>query len=100
MSGPNQRLDLSICGAGRLRVAINCGVLSANLFLNIWFLGTFMPLLSKTQNIQNNSLVKGLRLFEVPQELLLFSYLSVSRLSIYFSEDFRLLLDTWAYENI
>ena len=28
MSGPYQRRDLSNCGAGRLRVAINCGVLS------------------------------------------------------------------------
>ena len=28
MSGPYQRCDLSNCGAGRLRVAINCGVLN------------------------------------------------------------------------
>ena len=28
MSGPYQGRDLSNCGVGRLRVAINCGVLS------------------------------------------------------------------------
>ena len=28
MSGPYQGLDLSNCGVGRLRVAINCGVLT------------------------------------------------------------------------
>ena len=28
MSGPFQGRDLSNCGVGRLRVAINCGVLS------------------------------------------------------------------------
>ena len=30
MSGPYQGWDLSNCGVGRLRVAINCGVLSVN----------------------------------------------------------------------
>ena len=30
MSGPYQGRDLSNCGSGRLRVAINCGVLSVN----------------------------------------------------------------------
>ena len=30
MSGPYQRPDLSNCGAGRLCVAINCGVLSVS----------------------------------------------------------------------
>ena len=30
MSGPYQGRDLSNCGVGRLRVAINCGVLSVN----------------------------------------------------------------------
>ena len=30
MSGPYQGQDLSNCGVGRLRVAINCGVLSVN----------------------------------------------------------------------
>ena len=32
MSGPYQGRDLSNCGVGRLRVAINCGVLSVNVF--------------------------------------------------------------------
>ena len=31
MSGPYQGRDLSNCGVGRLRVAINCGVLSVNI---------------------------------------------------------------------
>ena len=30
MSGPYEGRDLSNCGVGRLRVAINCGVLSVN----------------------------------------------------------------------
>ena len=30
MFGPYQGRDLSNCGVGRLRVAINCGVLSVN----------------------------------------------------------------------
>ena len=32
MSGPYQGRDLSNCGVGRLRIAINCGVLSVNNF--------------------------------------------------------------------
>ena len=35
MSGPYQGRDLSNCGVGRLRVAINCGVLSVK--HKIWF---------------------------------------------------------------
>ena len=34
MSGPYQGRDLSNCGVGRLRVAINCGVLSVNSYLH------------------------------------------------------------------
>ena len=28
MSGPYQRQDICNCGAGRLRIAINCGILN------------------------------------------------------------------------
>ena len=39
MSGPYQGRDLSNCGVGRLRVAINCGVLSVtDGYLKVLFL--------------------------------------------------------------
>ena len=49
MSGPYQRRDLSNCGAGRLRVAINCGVLSVKIQVS--------TMKKKTRKIQNQ---KGL----------------------------------------
>ena len=35
VSGPYQRWDLSNCGAGRLHVAINCGILSVRATIQI-----------------------------------------------------------------
>ena len=40
MSGPYQGRDLSNCGVGRLRVAINCGVLSVKLCKFLYLLYT------------------------------------------------------------
>ena len=53
MSGPYQGRDLSNCGVGRLRVAINCGVLSVKDALS--FLLSTTKIISVMEPKQGNS---------------------------------------------
>ena len=54
MSGPYQGRDLSNCGVGRLRVAINCGVLSVKAIIcGIYFVNEVTRCGALTVSVQS-----------------------------------------------